>query len=137
MRTIKKLGYLLLIGILAFFIFSCASTVYERTLIFKRAEGNLNVKEVLTIKDNKFVFTKSSVNGRAVFEGSFGREGNKWIFKVEHFKPANAADRYFNPPIEYVYTVQVAKGNVIFGSPSVKGGRSPLQFIMQGKFTRK
>ncbi len=131
----RKISYLLMFSVLFLFLVSCATTVYQRTLIFKGTEATLKIKETLSIKDDKFIFVKQSARGKAIFEGNFKKNGTRWEFAIRHFKPVNAVDRYFDPPIVYIYRVKkIPGGGVEFVSFDVRGARSPLQFIMRGRF---
>ncbi len=133
----KKFVYTVLGILLVLIIVSCAAKVYSRVLVFKSENTKLRIKETLTLNNDKFRFVKETVKGKAVFEGTFREKKNQWIFEIKHFKPVNAAARFFNPPIIYVYAVRKYAGGVIFNSPKVKGPRSPLQFIMRGSFSAK
>ncbi len=131
----KQIIYLVIFLVLSFFLVSCATARYQRTLIFKGTNATLRIRETLSVKSDKFVFVKQSINGKALFEGTIKRDGNRWEFHIKHFKPTNATDRYFDPPIVYVYRVKrIPGGGIEFSSPDVKGPRSPLQFIMRGRF---
>ena len=134
----KKISYFLMVSVLFLSFISCATTIYKRTLVFNGTNGTLKIKETLSIKGDRFVFVKQSVKGKALFEGAFKKDGNKWEFRITHFKPANAIDRYFTHPIIYIYKVEgIPGGGVRFVSFDVKGPRSPLQFIMPGQFYHK
>ena len=131
----KKVLYSIISLLLLFVISSCATHVYSRVIIYKKADGDLRIRETLTIGDDNFRFVKQTVRGKAIFKGHFKEENNTWTFEISSFKPLNAPERFFNPPIIYVYSVKKNAGKVLLSSPRVKGVRSPLQFIMRGSFS--
>ncbi|GEM_PF-6223955 len=133
----KKITYSILLVVIIILVSSCATKVYTRTLVYKKAGGDLRIHEKLEISGENFIFTKETAKGKAVFKGKFEEKKDTWIFRVGYFKPVNAQERYFDPPIVYIYRISKTPGGIQFASPRVKGGRSPIQFIMRGTFVLK
>ncbi|MCD6122332.1 MAG: hypothetical protein J7K04_10895 [Spirochaetales bacterium] len=131
----KRIIYSIFGIIIIIMINSCATHVYSREIVYKKASGDLKIKETLVINEDNFKFVKQTVKGEAVFTGHFKDQKNRWVFEISSFKPVNAQERYFNPPIIYIYSVKKNPRGVYLSSPIVKGGRSPLQFIMRGAFS--
>ena len=117
-------------AVAALAVTSCA-TVYSR-------EWKVNAQsltDALSIQDDNFRLERTSKDGTSTFEGKFEEHGDRWIFDIVSWKPANASLKRFSKPIRYIYTVHKFSRGVSFLTLVDVVGTSNFQFIQTGDFT--
>ncbi len=115
---------------LAFVLASCAGTQYLRNW----AVNGENLKDALRVSDGNFRLERLGTEGTSVFEGRLDDGGDRWMFEIESWKPANAAVKRFDPPIKYLYRVKKHRYGVSFLELIEVKGVSTFQFIQKGEF---
>ncbi len=110
-------------------ISSCASITYARTW----AVNNADLSDTLTVSGDTFVLERSG-NGISSWDGAFKENGDRWIFDIKAWRPANASAKTYDPPIRYVYSVKKFKNGVTFLKLEEVVGHSNFQFIQEGDY---
>jgi hypothetical protein len=113
----------------ALVICSCG-TVYSRVW----AVNAQNLTDTLSISGDSFRLERSAREGTSSFEGKFEEKGERWIFDITSWKPANATIRRFDPPVRYIYNIHKFSKGVSFLSLVEVVGKSTFQFIQNGDF---
>ena len=105
---------------------SCAGSVYVRNWVYENTE----LKDTLVLSGESFRLERASPDGTSVFSGSWAEQNGEWVFKVESWKPYNAAERRFDPPITYFYKGKKFENGIAFYSFRLEGS-SPLNLFIR------
>jgi hypothetical protein len=115
---------------LAFVLASCAGTQYLRNW----AVNGEKLKDTLRVSEGNFRLERLGSEGTSIFEGKLDDGGDRWMFEIEAWKPANASVNRFDPPIKYLYRVKKHHEGVSFLELIEVRGVSTFQFIQKGEF---
>ena len=125
----KRSATLICTLLMAIVLSSCG-TVYSRVW----AVNAQNLTDTLLISGDAFRLERTSADGTSVFEGKLLERGDRWIFDITSWKPANASVRRFNPAVRYVYQIHKFSRGISFLDLVDVVGTSTFQFIQTGDF---
>jgi len=106
---------------------SCAGTTYVRTWTYE----NSDMTDVLSISGENFRLERTSPAGATVFSGKVSERGAELAFEIESWRPANAPERRFDPPLVYLYKARKFSNGIAFYSYHIEGGKSPLNIFIR------
>lgn len=126
MRKTTALLCILLAGL----VISSCGTVYSRAW----AVNAQSLTDTLSISGDTFRLERTSSDGTSVWEGKFTERGERWIFDITSWKPANAPLKRLNPAVRYIYQIHKFSRGISFLDLVDVIGTSSFQFIQTGDF---